>query len=52
MKFPGQIFEKEKNSENYCKNATISVQSQVQQFYNAAHMPSANLQNNTKNVYF
>ena len=25
------------------KSATISVQSQVQHFYNAAHMPSANL---------
>ena len=34
------------------KSATISVQSQVQHFYNAAHMPSANLQNNIRKHLF
>ena len=45
-------FEREKIMKIIAKRATISVQSQVQHFYNAAHMPSANLQNNIRKHLF
>jgi hypothetical protein len=45
-------FVREKITKIIAKSATISLQSQVQHFYNAAHMPRLTSRTISENIYF